>query len=143
MDDYRKLGRGEHSGKERKRMSRANRGHLQRTAVVEREPKKVVDQVLVFAVWTPDPVLIGGGEFAPIVVDDRQPDQVWTLFGDLDPDQRPTLPVIPFHGVNALSEDPGHDWTWSTAHGDHPATLRYQTRAMDQSCWILLEYCEK
>lgn len=140
MDDYHKLAavKGEYSRKSRKRMSRQSRSALKPQHDESKDPK-VVKQVLAFAIWMPNKNLVTGGRFDPVHVDGGQrPDNVWTLFSELDPLVRPALPIVPIHGVNALSEDPGHDWNWYPKQPSGP--LKYQSRAMSQSCWVLLEY---
>lgn len=95
------------------------------------------EQVLVWAPWRPDPKHFLKGRFGLVAVPGRagrRPDRVWTLFDATDEARRPTLPFEPSHGLNAILEDYVHDWNWV---GD---TLKFYTRAMNQSCWLLLEY---
>jgi hypothetical protein len=63
----------------------------------------------------------------------ERPTRIWTL-QSYDPAVRPELPWVPMLHANAFPEDLIHDWTWD--HG----VLRYASRAMDHSVWILAEY---
>lgn len=61
----------------------------------------------------------------------EKPDRVWTLARQFVP---PPLPIEPMHGLNAFSEDCGHDWNW------RDGVLRYFSRVADRPVWLLLEY---
>jgi hypothetical protein len=96
-------------------------------------PTRTARQVLVWANWTLDPAHPAGGTHDPIPLPER-PDRVWSLFDALDRAEPPRLPLAPAQAVNALSEDISHDWLWADG------TLRYFSRSMDRSCWVLLEW---
>jgi hypothetical protein len=65
---------------------------------------------------------------------ERRPTRVWTLFLERDPKKAPTLPIAPVVRVNAWPEDVIHDWN------HRKGTLRYFSRAVESSVWILVEY---
>jgi hypothetical protein len=85
--------------------------------------------------WVPDKT-IAGGHFVPVQLDKR-PDRIWTLYFEQDASKTPALPITPAHNVNAFMEDYVHDWNF-----ERDGRLRYYTRIMDRSCWILLEFKE-
>jgi len=82
--------------------------------------------------WLVRPELPTGGSFK--VVDlDEEPELIWTLLLQFDKTKPPKLPIAPVHHENAFMEDRVHDWMWRAGK------LRYYTRVMDRSCWVLLE----
>lgn len=85
--------------------------------------------------WVPESrnVVIAGTE---------EPYRVWTLYGPGrdDPKVPPTLPITPVHHNGSFHEDKIHDWNCRKT--DQGIVLRYASRAMDHSCWILVEYAK-
>lgn len=65
----------------------------------------------------------------------KRPFRVWTLFLETDPDKKPSLPITPSHRGNAFLEDYVHDWNIERGN-----VLRYYSRAIQDSVWILVEY---
>lgn len=61
---------------------------------------------------------------------EKRPKRVWTLFEDA-----PTLPFVPVHNKNAFIEDYIHDWTMIDE-----TTMKYYSRVVLDSVWILVEY---
>lgn len=90
-------------------------------------------QRVVWMEWVPDNTF-GRGHFVPVKLD-KEPDRLWTLYDELDQTREPKLPIIPAHRHGAWAEDYVHDWNF-----EHDGRLRYYTRIMDRSCWILLEF---
>jgi hypothetical protein len=74
--------------------------------------------------------------------DDEQPFRVWTLYGEGrdDPKAPPALPIAPTHNAGAFLEDRIHDWNVTRLDG--VPHLRYYSRVMPHSCWVLVEYAE-
>jgi hypothetical protein len=70
------------------------------------------------------------------------PYRVWTLYGPGrdDPKAPPALPLAPVHHQGAFLEDKLHDWGVSRRFADGPVTIRYYSRAAQDSVWILVEY---
>lgn len=66
-----------------------------------------------------------------------KPKRVWTLFDQMEePDNPPTLPIVPRHNVNAFIEDRIHDWDV------HDGRIVYYSRVTPGGCWLLLEFEE-
>lgn len=89
-------------------------------------------QELVWMEWVPDDSFVGG-RFKPVPIKEK-PHLIWTLYLHTDKEVKPELPYNPRHHYNAFLEDYVHDWN---IYGN---MLKYYTRAMDRSCWILLEF---
>ena len=88
-------------------------------------------QILVFY---PHHRQYGAGSGATPLIDvERRPARLWTLPRERDPEKPPVLPIVPRHGHNAFSEDPGHDWSWRNSR------LRF-TGSSTTPVWLLLEY---
>jgi len=64
-----------------------------------------------------------------------------TVMGRDDPTTPPALPIAPVHNLGAFLEDHIHDWNMQRRAGEGPH-LRYYSRVVAHSCWILLEYAE-
>jgi hypothetical protein len=96
-------------------------------------PPKVVRQVVL---WVPEARLVP-------LPDDEHPYRVWTLYGEgrSDPNTPPALPITPIHRQGAFMEDYVHDW--NVVRHDRRPHLHYASRAMDHSCWILVEYADR
>ncbi len=60
----------------------------------------------------------------------ERPKRLWTILGQ----EKPILPMIPSHGVNAFLEDYIHDW--DIVNGK----LQYYSRISEGECWLLLEF---
>lgn len=115
-------------------------------AIRRRDPPKVIRQEVF---WVPESRLI------VLPMKDETPDvpfktaqhpyRVWTLY-DLSgesrfgsPDHPPALPIVPIHNHGAFLEDYVHDWNVEFKKGvGH--VLRYYSRVVDHSVWILCEY---
>lgn len=91
-----------------------------------------MNQRLVWMQWIRRPELPSGGAFKTVDLS-QEPIRLWTLIGALDKANPPKLPITPVHRENAFHEDKIHDWNWRAGK------LRYYTRVMDRSCWVLLE----
>jgi len=103
---------------------------------MRKTPQVGGEQRLVWMKWTERPELAGGGVFETADLE-VEPVRLWTLFLERNQAVPPLLPFTPAHQVNAFIEDKLHDWMWR--HGK----LRYYTRVMDCSCWVLVELKEK
>ncbi len=90
-------------------------------------------QELVWMQWVRRPELPGGGVFETTDLP-QEPTRLWSLTGALDRKSPPKLPIKPVHHENAFLEDRMHDWNWRAGK------LRYYTRVMDRSCWVLVEF---
>ena len=86
--------------------------------------------------WVPESRLVP-------MASDEEPYRVWTLYGEgrNDPKTPPALPITPVHRHGAFLEDYIHDW--NIVRVEKRPHLRYASRAMDHSCWILVEYAER
>lgn len=60
--------------------------------------------------------------------------RIWTLFLNMDSEEKPGLPIKPVHNVNAFLEDYVHDWVYRNG------ILRYFSRAVHSNVWILIEH---
>lgn len=102
-------------------------------------PKYVTygNQMAVWAVWEKRNDLFTGGRFVPVHIpylDGVEPEKVWTMYEYNNPNNPPSLPVVPIHNQNAFKEDRIHDWRIIGTQ------FRYYTRVMNESVWVLLEY---
>jgi hypothetical protein len=99
------------------------------------QPPKVTRQIVL---WVPETRLVP-------LPDDEEPYRVWTLYGEgrNDPKTAPALPITPAHHHGAFMEDMIHDWNVVRVGSDRKPHLRYASRAMDHSCWILVEYADR
>lgn len=64
----------------------------------------------------------------------ERPSRVWTLIGPTQESERPSLPIVPRHNVNAFVEDEIHDWNIRNG------VFRYASRVSEGSVWLLLEF---
>lgn len=96
-------------------------------ATRRREPPKVARQEVL---WVPETRLV-------VLTSNERPYRVWTLYGEGrdDPKRPPKLPITPVHNHGAFLEDYVHDWNIQQGN-----VLRYYSRAVEHSVWILVEY---
>jgi len=90
-----------------------------------------------YLLWMEEPEDTGwSAKFAPVKLEGiTSIHRVWTLYTHVEKDKKPELPYQPQHHVNAFLEDRMHDWDFNEKTGE----LRYFTRAVDCSVWLLIE----